>query len=389
MKMISSKYTIREQNKANILATIIENQEISRADISTITGLNKASVSEITKELLEQEYIFETRVGKASTVGGRKPILLTFNPQAALVISIDLGTDYIEGMLAYIDGEVIKYLSKKEIVVTKEKVSESIKKIIHGFEKIAPTTPHGIVGVTLAIHGIVSQNKILFTPNYNLNQMDLLTELKDIPYPIYLQNEANLAALGEYTFTSSSDNLVSISIHSGIGAGIVQDGLLILGKNGEAGEIGHSILYPDGKACPCGNHGCLEQYASNLALYQEFRNELKLQSCHSDIVAKLWHENNHVAKTILLKNVHHLSIAINNVIMAFSPEVIVINSSIYRKIPDLIDYIQNNLPSQFAQDLVIRNTHLQNRAILFGGFAKAAQEFLHIQNLKLTLKEFK
>ncbi len=70
--------------------------------------------------------------------------------------------------------------------------------------------------------------------------------------------------------SSPLQNLISISSHSGIGCGIVEDGILKIGKHGKSGEIGHTILYPNGIPCPCGNHGCLEQYASNKAIYEEF-----------------------------------------------------------------------------------------------------------------------
>lgn len=112
--MIVSKYTIREQNEAMILNAIIQQKEISRADLSSLTGLTKASVSAITKKLMDDSLIIEERVGNASTLGGRKPIMLTFNRHAGLVISMDIGYNYIEAMLAYIDGTLIKHFSKNK-----------------------------------------------------------------------------------------------------------------------------------------------------------------------------------------------------------------------------------------------------------------------------------
>ena len=102
--MISSKYTIREQNEAQILNQIIK-QKISRAELSKITSLNKASVSSITNKLINDGFIIEKRIGEA-TNRGRKPIMLTFNgSSSALVIAIDLGYNYIDGALASLDGK--------------------------------------------------------------------------------------------------------------------------------------------------------------------------------------------------------------------------------------------------------------------------------------------
>ena len=267
--LIQSKYTIRENNEATILNAIISQKEISRAELSVLAGLNKASVSSITKKLLEDELVHEDRIGDAARIGGRKPIMLTFNGKAALTLSLDVAPNYVEGLIAYIDGKVLYESEIKGIKVSSDNVLAYITEMVEKLTQHAVETPHGITGLCVAIHGLVTQEEIIFTPNYTL-QSNLKAQLEEIyPFYVYLENEANLAALGEYTFGSISDSVVSLSIHTGIGAGIVENGKLRTGKKGIAGEIGHSILYPDGRKCPCGNDGCLEQYASHQAIYSE------------------------------------------------------------------------------------------------------------------------
>ncbi|MDY4308113.1 ROK family protein [Enterococcus mundtii] len=123
----------------------------------------------------------------------------------------------------------------------------------------------------MAVHGPVYHGEPIFGPHYNFDHIPfrkIAEKLRD--YPVYLENEANLAALGEYSFTSDSENLVSINMHSGIGAGIVKNGNLEVGAHGFAGEIGHQIIVMDGKECRCGNRGCLEMYAANKVCYDRF-----------------------------------------------------------------------------------------------------------------------
>jgi predicted NBD/HSP70 family sugar kinase len=267
--LIHSKYTIRENNEATVLNAIISQKEISRAELSVHTGLNKASMSSITKKLLEDELIHEDRIGDAARIGGRKPIMLTFNGKAALTLSVDIAPNYVEGLIAYVDGKVLYEAEIKGIKVSAENALSHITELVEKLMQHAEETPHGIIGLCVAIHGLVDQEEIVFTPNYTL-QSDLKVQLEDVyPFYVHLENEANLAALGEYTFGSISDSVVSLSIHTGIGAGIVENGKLRTGKKGIAGEIGHSILYPDGRKCPCGNEGCFEQYASHQAIYSE------------------------------------------------------------------------------------------------------------------------
>ncbi|MGX6978896.1 ROK family protein [Vagococcus elongatus] len=381
--MITSKYTIRERNEAIILQKIIDENIVSRANLATITNLNKASVSAITKKLMEEELIKEVGIGNASSQGGRKPVLLTFNRRSSLVLALDIGTNYVEGVLSFIDGTFIETIKKRKIDINEQTVITHIREIISELSEYTPETRHGVVGMTVAIHGIVVNNEIVYTPNYPLDHIKLFDELSNsFDFPIFLENEANLAALGEYTFSSKFNSLVSISIHGGIGAGIVENGLLRNGKHGKAGEIGHSILFPGGKQCPCGNEGCLERYASHRALYDQIEDTLNVHNINSDRIKEYYDENNQQVKEILLENANYLSIGINNLSSLYDPEIVVINSSVYQKIPELIDYLNKNLVSRFTRDVIVMNSPLQSSATLLGAVTKSAQNFLNIQNLK-------
>jgi predicted NBD/HSP70 family sugar kinase len=383
--LIHSKYTIRENNEATILNAIISQKEISRAELSVLAGLNKASVSAITKKLLEDELIHEDRIGDAARIGGRKPIMLTFNGKAALTLSLDVAPNYVEGLIAYIDGKVLYESEIRGIKVSSDNVLTYITEMIEKLSEHAVETPHGITGLCVAIHGLVTQEEIIFTPNYTLPS-DLKSQLEEIyPFYVYLENEANLAALGEYTFGSISDSVVSMSIHTGIGAGIVENGKLRTGKKGIAGEIGHSILYPDGRKCPCGNEGCLEQYASHQAIYSELEQMLALPGINSSVVIDRYKHGDPVVQKTLRTNAHYLSIAVNNLAVIYKPDLVVINSSIYSQIPELLQVLRNNLKGKFSHGTPVVSSSLKRKATLFGGMAKSTQNFLNIQNLKMNI----
>jgi predicted NBD/HSP70 family sugar kinase len=381
VNLFINKYKIREQNESLILKGIIDHKNISRAELAALTGLNKASVSSITKTLLEDGLIFETGIGTASTQGGRKPILLQFNPKAALILSFDIGIDYIKGRLAYLDGEEVLSIQKKRIVVSAKTVLPLLQASI---EQLEPPTDVLIVGMCVAIHGVVNENNIVFTPYYDLDTLDLYDVLSEqYDFPVFIENEANLASLGEYVFSLESNTLVSLSIHSGIGAGIVDCGTLQKGQYGEAGEIGHSILYPNGKKCPCGNHGCLEQYASNSVLYETLAKTKGLEFVDSSVVQKLVAANDPDTLQALAENAFLLSVGINNIITIYDPEVVVINSSVYRNNPTLLHMIREHLTSRFARNVQIQNSRLGSQATLYGGIALCCQNFLNIQELKM------
>ncbi len=199
--MISSKYTIRESNQANILKAIIDKQEVFRAELAATTGLNKASVSDITKKLLADQLIIQIRIGNASISGGRKPIMLTFNRKVATALSFDVGYDYLEGMLSYIDGTPIATVEKKCFDSTN--VVALLQTAIADLMTHNPSTPYDIVGVTIGIHGVILDEQAIFTPYYDLDTIDLKQQLiNHSSFPVFIHNEANLAALSEYTFFS-------------------------------------------------------------------------------------------------------------------------------------------------------------------------------------------
>ncbi|MBO0461724.1 ROK family transcriptional regulator [Enterococcus sp. DIV1298c] len=377
-------YTRRSPNESLCLELIMNHPALSRAELSAKTGLTKATVSAIVKKLIDDHLVIETGIGESSNVGGRKPIILQYNGKAGLSIAIDIGYNYINGLLTYLDGEEVQHIKKKPITLDEEAIDRYLSEIFTLFEQQMPTTEYGIIGVAIAVHGPVYHGEPIFGPHYNFDHIPfrkIAEKLRN--YPVYLENEANLAALGEYTFTSDSKNLVSINMHSGIGAGIVKNGNLEVGAHGFAGEIGHQIIVMDGKACRCGNRGCLEMYAANKVCYEQFAQRKKLDYVNAIILREYYQNQDHDAREVVEENINYLTIGINNLIAHYDPSIIVLNSSLYREIPDMIEQLRGNLRNHFSNQLVVRNSSLNEKATLLGGVVLNLQHFLGIKHLKL------
>lgn len=388
--MVINKLGIREQNEATVLQAIITQKNISRIQISKKTHLNKASVSQITKKLIDDHFIFEVGSGHSTTSGGRKPIQLAFNGKCGVAVAFDVGYNYIKSRLAYVDGTPINSISKQNLELNQVNICPFLQEILDELLLFLPQTSYGLTGIGIAIHGIVENNQMTFTPYYDLVGLDFVTSLEKVyDVPVFLENEANLTGLGEYCFASTQENLISISVHSGIGAGIITNGRLQTGHHGASGEIGHSILFPDGKKCPCGNHGCLEQYASNKVLFDNYAKQAHLSFVNSDVFAEKANQNEKLAIRLAHENSHYLAIGINNLTTLFDPETIYINSSVYRKIPFLVGQLQELLNSRFTKDVLITNSQLGENATLYGGVALVSSQFLHIEKLKFPVDETK
>lgn len=240
---------------------------------------------------------------------------------------------------------------------------------------------YGVIGITVAIHGVVYDNNIIFTPYYDLkgcNLIQLLEQHYDVP--VYLLNEANLSVLGEKTFAINVRNMANINIHWDIGLGIVIDNELYEGYNGFAGEFGHTIVELDGTPCPCGNKGCIEQYASERALFKKLSSMKNRDSISFDEFVELYNKRDQDAVVIIDNFIKYISIAINNVMTAFTPEIVIINSRFTNEVPELLYDIKRTLNSNVSQCKDIIVSTLEDSSILYGATYTNIINFLEIKH---------
>lgn len=376
-----SKELIRDINTKLVLETIINHVAISRAAIAKHLGLTKATISAIVQDLINRKLVIE--IGSDDTSLGRKPILLSLHKKAGYAICIDIGVDTISALISDLIGEDC---SLKQIKTPKN-ISSLPGVLIELIEsmKLPANTPYGLVGITLGIHGVTDNNRVSFAPYYNLAGLNLADDLGHyFNTPIYLENEANLSVIGEKTFQYDYANMANISVHSGIGLGIIINDQLYSGYNGRAGEFGHTIIEIDGKKCPCGNDGCLEQYVSERVLLQEFADLMKQPEASFECFRVNYEENNPNAILIMNKFIKYMSVGINNILNAYNPDIVIINSSFTINFPNITEKIEKALSSKMNSYISIVPSVLQDTSILLGGICVSIRGFLGIEKLKLN-----
>lgn len=376
---MENKFNIRKSNIVEILNLLFNKANISRIDISKIINLNKASVSEIISLLVETEIVSEIGTGNGSSSGGRKPILLKLNEKAGLSLGIDLGTNYVGYLLTDLNKNIIAY-EYYETVVNKDNVVNIVVNIISSLENYIDEYKYGLIGVSLAIHGRVYNDSIKFTPYYDLDKIDLKEELSKIMPNIsfHLENESNLAAVGEFENSEEPlKNSIVINVHSGIGAGIIINEKLYTGFEGRAGEIGHMVLIPNGKKCPCGNNGCFEQYCSIPALLEEFNNKSNLKVKTVKELCNLYNSNNKEAIDVISNNIELMAIGITNLFNLFASDNIFIHSELIDYIPEYLNLINNKINSIFSKDVTLLPNKLDGKSNLFGGITRCIYDFLN------------
>ena len=244
-----------------------------------------------------------------------------------------------------------------------------------------------MIGICIGIHGVVYDNKILFTPYSPYTEIDFVSLLEAaLSIPVYIENEANLSVIAEKTFCYNYANMIGFSIHSGIGLGLIINHELFSGYNGNAGEFGHTIVEPDGLPCPCGNLGCFEQYASERALLRAFAKRKSLQATSLDALITAYKNQDEDAIAVINQFIKYMAIGINNILNVFNPEVVVINSYLVSELPEIIKQIASSLKNRMSHFCTVLPSGLQNTSILMGGLCVCTQKFLGLKYINFKRK---
>lgn len=333
---------VRQINLSIILNALRLQSPISRARLARATGLNKTTVSSLVQELIDTGFVTERGAGRTGSAG-RPGILLELNPRAGGIIGAEIGVDFISVIITNFAAEVIwRHFERSGSDHSQERVIPRFVEIVR--QGIAETRNHfdEILGLALGVPGLVevSSGTLLFAPNLRWRDVPLRAMLeKEFEFPIYVHNEANLAALGESYFGAARDagSVLYVSSGVGLGGGIVLDGQLIPGAGGFAGEIGHMTMVPDGLSCNCGNRGCWETLVSQESVFRRVReaiadgqHSLLVELTDGDLslltiplVVRAAEEGDRVALAALEETAIYLGIGIANLVNALNPEVVV------------------------------------------------------------------
>lgn len=324
---------VRKINKSIVFHSIKNKGPISRAQIAKETGLNKATVSTMVSDLIEESFIQEIGAGKSS--GGRKPVMLYFNHHAGYSIGIDLGVNYVLGILTDLSGNIIEKIIRNLNTINLDDVIDEIFSVINILIENTPESRYGVIGIGVGVPGQVDpQQMIQFAPNLKWKNVDLKQIIEDrFSIPTYIENEANAGAFGEQVHGAGKDiaNQVYISVGIGIGTGIIINSQIYKGASGISGEMGHVTIDSSGQKCSCGNRGCWELYASESALLNIAEQENILDQKDNIKLHHLLTEgqkgNPKVLQTLNTLG-ENIGIGIINIINTFNPEVIVIGNRI-------------------------------------------------------------
>jgi glucokinase-like ROK family protein len=337
---------VRRKNRAIILEVFRTHITLSRARLATETGLNPSTVSNIISELIQENLIRETDLLQSNT--GRPGRLLELNPEGGCALGIEINVDYIELVVTDFAANI---LWRQRQGSTPEAGQDVIMSQVVNLAKQASAfvqeRKSRLLGVGVGVPGLVdvTSGLLRLAPNLqwtNVPIRDVLAGYFDCP--IYVENEANAAALGEYYFGAVRNvkNFIYLSSGIGLGSGIVMDGKLFRGMFGYAGEAGHMTLDVNGELCGCGKRGCWETFVSPRAVERRVRKSLAngatsiLQDMAKGDLEKIVFEDvvqaaqagDQIAIDALGEVAFYLGIGVANLVNLFNVEVIVLGGAL-------------------------------------------------------------
>ncbi len=404
---------MRELNKAIVLNLIRQEGSISRAAIAKRTQLSRSTVSNIITELLEQEVVEESGTGPSRV--GRRPILVNFNYQAGYVVGVDLGATHLLTILTDLEGRVLAEHDRQiSVAAGPDVVLPAIVKAVHDIVMEGEVQLAQVVGVGVGIPGPLDQKQgtLVMPPimpgwhNYPFRDRLRL----ELGRPIYIDNDANLGALGEKWRGAGQqhDNFAYIKVGTGIGCGLILNGQVYRGEVGSAGEIGHITIDEDGPRCTCGNYGCLEAMAGGQALVAAARTANQLVEAHmagntmqrslsnqalaadfsvEQIVRTAYAGDRHSLE-ILQTAGRHIGVALSSLINLLNPGLVIVGGGTAAAGDILLDAIrqtvqQRALPVAWQHTTIVR-AYLGREAIAVGAVTTVLQETFKSPNLEIA-----
>ena len=258
-------------------------------------------------------------------------------------IGVDIGGTKIAAAVVSPEGKILNEVRYPTQAVPPnrlvETISAAILEVKDGFE---------VGGACLAVPGFVlsAENKVIFAPNlHEIENIRLDEEMGPrTGLTVTVENDANAAAWGEFRFGAGKDvdHQVFITLGTGVGGGVITHGVLLRGAQGAGGELGHVTIDPAGPRCGCGNHGCLEAFASGSAIQRRARevaNEkpgsalgqlaTERQVLGED-VTRLAHEGDEAALQVLHEAGRWLGIGLAGFVNIFNPEVVAVGGGASR-----------------------------------------------------------
>ena len=324
---------IRNESRFMVLRTVYARGTVTRAEVSSETGLSPATVTTLVGELVDEGVLREA--GQISSQGGRPTSTFQANPARGALLAVDVAETYVrvdlfDTSLARLDQERVDLEAVPQSIATiAERIRTCIDALLGRHEELAGE----VLGAGVSLPGQVdpARGVDVFAPNWDWHEVPLMAELESaVPVPVRIDNPLMALATGELWFGAGRRfrQFVAVNLGTGVGAGIIVDGQLLRGPGNSAGEWGHTTLIWNGRPCRCGRSGCVEAYLGVEGIRATLaeiapEHELLAVPHHRDFIERLMRAEaagDAAAREALQRTGDYLAAGIGNLVNLLNPE---------------------------------------------------------------------
>ncbi len=342
---------LREHNRLLVLNCVRAYGPLARVAIAHRTGLSRTTVSSIIDALLHEGFVREGSTVSAAPGGGRRAILVHFNAEAGRILGVDMGRTHYTLLLTNLSADILAGRSGAlDADLGPDVCVPILLRAIRALVADEGLTWEAIAGIGLGIPGpLDARTHTLHVPPRmpGWDGIDIQQILsRELHVPTYVENDANLGALGEARYGAGRgiSDMAYVKIGTGIGCGLVLNGQFYRGSTGSAGELGHVTLDSNGPACDCGNRGCLEVFAGGPAILDDARKGLSLATRHTPATTAVFPsqlndladvvyaaQNGNAACVAAIEAAgERIGVALAGLINLFNPSVILVDGGVAR-----------------------------------------------------------
>ena len=384
-----SRQKMKKANAATVFSLIRYSEGISRNAIAQITALSPSTITLIVDDLIKRELVEETeflREPWEDAQIGRHPIGLKVCEKKYKLIGLEYSEASIcAGLFDFTCAIPLKMI-RRTTSVNSSPAKEAIE-IIH--ELIADCGVDNIVGVGLGVPGVVdvAHKNILLSIPMQAEDINIGEEISHaVGLPVFVENESKLMGLYEkQKYYQDVDTFVYISVSTGIGGCIIKRNKFLMGGVGTTGEIGHMSINYSGQICHCGNHGCLETYASTKAMIEQASKRMIAASDHTQMkireIADAFHAGDKIAAEIVMENAGFLAVGMINLVNLINPTTIVVGGDVLAFGERYFDEIKRKVLSgalrPYSRHVDVIGAHAFDIPVASGAAMLAADELIY------------
>ncbi|MFU9136233.1 DNA-binding transcriptional regulator NagC [Erwinia tasmaniensis] len=381
---------VKQLNSAAVYRLIDRQGPISRIQIAEHSQLAPASVTKITRQLIERGLIKE--VDQQASTGGRRAISIITETRGFNTIGIRLGRSDATLTLFDLSG---KPLAQEDYALperTQETLEHALFNAIASFMEQYERKLRELIAISVILPGLVDpvNGIIRYMPHINVNCWPLVANLQArFNVTSFVGHDIRSLALAEHYFGATRDcaDSILVRVHRGTGAGIIANGHIFLGSNGNVGELGHIQVDPLGERCSCGNFGCLETIAANSAIEKRVRhllsqgyNSVLREECGIHQICQAANRGDALATEVIEHVGRYLGKAVAIAINLFNPQKVVIAGEITEAEKLLLPAIEGCINTQvlkaFRKNLPVVRSELDHHSGI-GAFALAKRAMLN------------